>query len=251
MIEGTDEKTPMPSFSHAEMTRLRNRMREARRVAPAEITKKWEKLEEVGLRSGKTLAKRTFLFAWLRDPTWQTMLVQEDSHHVQSHEQGNVGRWITKGRLEVLVGCREARAMLDANELEVCTNPARPDSLLYKYVEAYDKNLDQRRHEGSQQNSQPPKPASQPPTASQPASQPSRQLDSHRPISQPTSPPASQPANHPPSQPKTQPANMRGMRPTPVPRRRWKPASTSPRRRACSTWRTRVRLLRGNRPKTP
>ncbi len=72
-MDPSEPLTSMPNFSQGEMTRLWNRMRQARRLAPDEAEKEWQRAVGAPGREGKTDLKRKMLWEWIKDPGWSRM----------------------------------------------------------------------------------------------------------------------------------------------------------------------------------
>ncbi len=134
-MDPSEPLTSMPNFSQGEMTRLWNRMRQARRQAPDEAQREWQRAEGAPVREGKTDLKRKMLWEWIKDPQWSRMQVTECNKRVQQQTRTDESRWITKGRLEMLVGQTECRQMLEGQELMTKPHPHRHGQYLYYYSE--------------------------------------------------------------------------------------------------------------------
>ncbi len=68
------------------------------------------------------------------------MSIQEEASQAQSKEEGCLGRWLTRGRLEQLLGRDEAKEMVEAGAFDQKENPRLPGSHLYYYCEEYDRS---------------------------------------------------------------------------------------------------------------
>ncbi len=124
-------------FSPSEMVRLWNRMRESRRGAPQAAIDAWQRTDKLGARAGKSQAKRQILWMWLKDPSWGRLVLHEESIQSQTKEQGSQATWVSRGRLEQLVGTTEAKQLIDHRELEVRDHPSRPGQQQWLYEEEY------------------------------------------------------------------------------------------------------------------
>ncbi len=116
-------------------------MRDARRKGPPIAQQAWSRAESLGKGEGKVEAKKALLLSWLKDPSWHTMEIEETTRRQSGREQGDNGVWISRARLQILVGLQESRQMIENNELEQMPHPSRVGEVLYKYVEEYDRGF--------------------------------------------------------------------------------------------------------------
>ena len=132
-----DQTRALAIFSQKELTCLWNRMRTARKKAPQEVQTSWSKVEALQARAGKNDAKRNMLFLWLQDPKWSKQTLEEFKASVDTDTRGQREMWVTFGRLEVLCGAAEAKAMVENEELETRDHPTRTNAKLYLWVEEW------------------------------------------------------------------------------------------------------------------
>lgn len=124
-------------FSDAEMSKLWNRLKRQRSHQPdmAQSWKDTEKLPKGQIR----VAKRELLWLWVGEGMKITKrLVNESCALVKKEEAGEKMKWLTPGRLKVLVGDEEADLCM--KECAKKPNPARPGHYLYLYGEEFYKN---------------------------------------------------------------------------------------------------------------
>eukprot|EP00969_Alexandrium_andersonii_P205375 9074392-Alexandrium_andersonii.AAC.1 len=106
------------------------------RNAPDQAQNQWKRLEGLNKGEGKQEAKNEFLWAWVESgQEWSGALLEEWTTLTQGQKQGADVRWISKGRLEMMVGKEEASELIEEGSIKSKPNPDRPGKLLYQYNE--------------------------------------------------------------------------------------------------------------------
>ena len=91
------------AFLDSELTALWNRMRTARSKCPA-MTDAWSQADKLG-RGKVRVAKRRMLWLWIHEQCQFTKHVLEEAQSlVQAESTGTKSKWLTYGRLQILVG---------------------------------------------------------------------------------------------------------------------------------------------------
>ena len=125
------QKRPAAKYDYGdrykEQTKAFGRMKTALKKDPA-AKAKWQEIEDLkGRESGKNMKKQMFLFAYeegleVDGQPFGSSFWEEVEEIKTKDEKAIQGIWVTQGRLELLVGVKEAQEMILGKELREKTN---------------------------------------------------------------------------------------------------------------------------------
>ena len=107
--------------------------------APSCVKAKWDEILALKGYRGSDIQKhkREFVMQWVSDPTWSSAYFQQKLSLEESKTQRLTGVWITQGRLESLIGEKEAKTALEEEWWNVWRCPNSTKVMVY-YTEHAD-----------------------------------------------------------------------------------------------------------------
>ena len=94
---------------HQVQKRVWGHLASARAAAPEAAKLKWQEIESrKGVKGGQIQKlKKQFLMAWVGDPSWEDSYFSQSLSYREVDSKKLLGKWITQGRLEQLIGKEE------------------------------------------------------------------------------------------------------------------------------------------------
>ena len=107
---------------HAAQKRIWGHLASARAAAPEAAKLKWKEIEsKKGVKGGQmNKHKKQFLMAWVGDPDWQDAYFSQSLSYKETDSKKLMGKWITQGRLEQLIGKAEAEQAIVCRAASIC-----------------------------------------------------------------------------------------------------------------------------------
>ena len=115
--------------------RLWGRLGNVMATAPPQAKQKWAEICDLKGKPGCQIRekKKQFLYAWVSDPQWTDAYFSQKVNLTETNEKKLEGTWVTRGRLETLIGKEETNTAIEEGWYK--TKPGVGSQLLVRYTE--------------------------------------------------------------------------------------------------------------------
>ena len=95
--------------------RINSQFHTAIRKAPAEVRSKWHQITSLRGKRGSNIGqlKKEFTMQWVSDPEWSDAYFSQQLSLSDTVAKKKDGTWVTKGRLEQLIGVAETETAIN------------------------------------------------------------------------------------------------------------------------------------------